>query len=600
MNEKKDFLSSLADELDTKNEGAAHDDFEIYHASSKSAAELRNFKDQDYDFAGNNAQPKTAPKPTSTGGASATPKATATPTPKQAPKPSPQTTSLRDGKKSPHSFQQEELKKIEKKPFKLDPKILIAGIIGLIAIIGLVWFFFFAPKIPMPDFVGKTINDVGAWAKQNNIDTAGIIINTEYSLEYDKDVIISQDKKAGSKIKSDTALTFVASKGADPDEVIAFPDLMNMTYSEIKDWIDTNKLQKTKINTQYNTLIEKDLVINYDLKTGTESNFTRGSTLTINISKGPAPAGTVAIENFVGKPYAELEQWANTKKILLEKTEAYSDTVEVGKIISQNIKVGESLEEGGKLGVVVSKGKAVKIPNLIGYTKEMLDVWAATPENKVTIVKKERYNSAPEGTVIGQSLTAGTQVDQGTVLELTISLYMPQLETNSRAWYGKDYLELIKWVDDANGKGANLAAGSWAGEVCSDEYKVPGQIIEYTCLDAKGNQLPYGANGCARPMPLDSKISMKTSSGPCTVTTPPPSVKSFQYNTADNSMSSNYEMFKALCTANGVTFATAEDGALVDTFTISNSNGTELSGTITLKQGDSVIVKIPVQPTPKP
>lgn len=597
MNEKKDFLSSLADELDTKNEGAAKDDFEIYHASSKSAAELRNFKDQDYDFAENSVQPKTASKSTSMGGASAMPKATATPTPKQAPKPTPQSAgSLRDGKKSPHSFQQEELKKIDKKPFKLDPKILIAGIIGLIAIIGLVWFFFFAPKIPMPDFVGKTINDVGAWAKQNNIETAGIIINKEYSLEYDKDVIISQDQKAGSKIKNDTALTFVASKGADPDEVIAFPDLMNMTYSEIKDWIDTNKLQKTKINTQYNTLVEKDLVINYDLKTGTESNFTRGSTLTINISKGPAPAGTVAIENFVGKTYAELEQWANSKKILLEKTEAYSDTVETGKIISQNIKVGESLEEGGKLGVVVSKGKAVKIPNLVGYTKEMLDVWAATPENKVTIVKKERYNSAPEGTVIGQSLAAGTQVDQGTVLELTISLYMPQLETNSRAWYGKDYLELIKWVDDANGKGANLAAGAWAGEEKSDTYPTPGQIISYSCLDAKGNQLPYGANGCARPLPIDAKISMKISSGPATQPTPTPApvLKEFK---VDKTL--GYATFKALCGANGITvnpIGTIADNST--TFVILQSDGvTTINNGQTLSEGMSIIVQ---EPTPAP
>jgi beta-lactam-binding protein with PASTA domain len=252
------------------------------------------------------------------------------------------------------------LEKIEKKPIKIDPKVMIAGIIALLVIIGAVWYFVFAPKIPMPNFVGKTINDVGAWAKQNDIPTSNIIMNTEFSTEFDKDVIISQDKAEGKKIKDTTPLAFVASKGADPDEQVEFPDLMNMTYSEIKEWIDTNKLSKTKINTQYNTIVEKDLVINYDLKTGTESGFTRGSSLTINISKGPAPAGTVAVDNFVGKTYAELEQWANSKKIVLEKTEAYSDTVEVGKIISQGVKVGESLEEGGKLPVVVSRVKRLR------------------------------------------------------------------------------------------------------------------------------------------------------------------------------------------------------------------------------------------------
>lgn len=504
MSEKKDFLRSLADELENQDAGMVSDENEIYHATTKSAAELRSYKDQSYDFNENIKQSAPASKVET----AAVPQAKVH-VAVAAPKPA----TPRDGK-SLDSFKKEELKKVEKKPLNI--KAILLGLILLVALIVLGWFLFFSPKIVVPDFTGKTINDVGAWAKQNNVATSGIVVSTEFSMEYDKDVIISQETKPGKKITKETALTFVASKGADPDEVIEFPNLMAMNYTEIKDWISTNKLSKTKINTQYNTIVEKDAVINYDLKTGTESNFTRGATLTINVSKGPAPAGTVAIENFVGKTYAELEQWASTKKIIVEKTEVYSDTVDSGKIISQSIKVGESLEEGGKLSVTVSKGKAVKIPNLVGYTSEMLDVWAATPENKVIIVKKERYNTAMTGTVVEQSLKAGTQVDQGTVLELTVSLYMPQLETNSRAWYGKDYLELIKWVDDANAKGAHLAAGAWEVQEASDVYPTPGQIIEYRCLDVNGNQLPYGANGCARPLPLDAKISMKISTGPAT------------------------------------------------------------------------------------
>lgn len=593
MNDKKDFLSSLAEELEEEKKGVSHDDLEIFHPTDKKTDELRNYKDLDYDFKSTKSvekTPKVEPQPQRT----VIPEAK-----KVAPQPATavpvRKASLKDGKE-PHSFQQEKLEKIEKKPIKIDPKVMIAGIIALLVIIGAVWYFVFAPKIPMPNFVGKTINDVGAWAKQNDIPTSNIIMNTEFSTEFDKDVIISQDKAEGKKIKDTTPLAFVASKGADPDEQVEFPDLMNMTYSEIKEWIDTNKLSKTKINTQYNTIVEKDLVINYDLKTGTESGFTRGSSLTINISKGPAPAGTVAVDNFVGKTYAELEQWANSKKIVLEKTEAYSDTVEVGKIISQGVKVGESLEEGGKLPVVVSKGKAVKIPNLVGYTKEMLEVWAATPDNKVTIVKKERYDSAAEGNVIAQSITAGSQVDQGSVLELTISLYMPQLETNSRQWYGKDYLELTKWVDDANAKGASLATGSWAGTTCSDEYKTPGQIIEYTCLDSGGSILSTGGNGCSRPLPINAKISMKVSSGACTVQ---PTKKSFKYTGQD------YDLFKALCGANGITISLIEtvvtNTAEIGKYKVMDSAGNLISIDTTLTEGTSIIVKVNVaQPAVSP
>lgn len=590
MTNKKDFLSSLAEELEDEKKGVERDDFDIYQASNNKGDELRSYKNQDYDFpheksTSSNTAPKTAPQPTKQVVSEPVKKPTTAPSPTAAPKKA----SLRDGK-GPNSFHEEKLEKIEKKPFKLDPKLLIAGIVALVAIGVAVWYFVFAPKIPMPNFVGQTINDVGAWAKQNNISTSNIIMNTEFSMEYDKDVIISQDKTAGSKIKDTTPLTFVASKGANPEDPVDFPDLMNMNYSEVKDWIETNKLSKTKINTQYNTIVEKDQVINFELKTGTESSFTRGATLTINISKGPAPAGTVAMENFVGKTFAEFEAWATTKKLVVQKTEVYSDTVETGKIISQGTKVGDSIEEGATVTVVVSKGKAVKIPNLVGYTKEMLEVWAATPENKVTIVKKERYNSAAEGTVVEQSIKAGSAVDAGTVLELTISIYMPQLETNSRAWYGKDYLELTKWVDDANGKGANLATGAWDGQECSDEYPTPGQIISYRCLDGNGNQIDTSANGCARPLPLNAKIAMKTSTGACTAKptpTPTPEVKSFTYT------GQNFSMLQALCTANDVTLGVV--GTIDPTsngYTLYSSDGvTVINANTVITQGMSVIAQ---------
>ena len=86
-------------------------------------------------------------------------------------------------------------------------------------------------------------------------------------------------------------MTFTLSLGPDPDEAIAFPDIKNMTQSEITDWINENKLLKTKVTTQYSTTVESGAVISYDLKNADESSFTRGTTLNIICSKGAAPAG---------------------------------------------------------------------------------------------------------------------------------------------------------------------------------------------------------------------------------------------------------------------------------------------------------------------
>lgn len=116
--------------------------------------------------------------------------------------------------KKPDSFKEEKVERIVKPKRSMDPKIMIGAAAALIiAIIG-VYFLFFAPKIKVENFVGKTTNDVGIWAKENGIDTKNIVMNQVYSMDYDADQIISQNKKEGSKIKKDSTLIFEVSKGA--------------------------------------------------------------------------------------------------------------------------------------------------------------------------------------------------------------------------------------------------------------------------------------------------------------------------------------------------------------------------------------------------
>ena len=366
--------------------------------------------------------------------------------------------------KKPDSFKEEKVERIVKPKRSLDPKIMIGVAAALIiAIIG-IYFLFFAPKIKVENFVGKTTNDVGIWAKENGIDTKNIVMNQVYSMDYEADQIISQNKKEGSKVKKNSTLIFEVSKGADPDEKIDFPDIKSMTLDEINDWISKNKLSKVKVNTVYSDTVEKDQVISFDLKSVNENNFTRGTNLTISVSKGPQPAGEVTVDDFVKKEVSSAETWAKSKKVELEIVEVYHDTIATGLVVSQSIESGKTMKQGDTLTLTVSKGKAVKVPQLVGYTKDQLEAWAANKENAVSIVKKEVYSDAPAGSVISQSIKAGSQVDSGTVLELTISLYMPQLQTNSREWYGKDYLALNAWVDDVNYRGASITAGAWDGE----------------------------------------------------------------------------------------------------------------------------------------
>ncbi len=417
----------------------------------------------------------------------------------------------------PASYGEEQVVRVNT-PKKQIP--VIVWILLAIAVAGIsfaIYWFKFAPHITLPDFRGKNISEVSTWAKQNKMESSAIATSEPvYSMEYEKGVVVEQSVAGGKKVKKDTPITFTVSNGPDPDEKIAFlTDIKSMTSGEIQSWISENKLLKAKVVTQYSDTVESGNVISYEVKNGSEEEFTRGTTLNVICSKGPAPAGQVTVDNFVGKMYADVESWANTKKIKLNKTEAFSDQVDKDKVISMDKKQGETLKEGDTLSVVVSKGKGVKIPNLVGYTKEQLEAWRADADNNVSIVEKTIYNAAPAGSVIEQSLKAGSVVEAGEVLELTISNYLPILQTNSRQWLGVDYLQLKAEVDKWNAQGARIQAGQYGTvkEQCSDEYTTPGAIIDYSC---SGGTSDVG-NGCERPLNLDARISYTISTGGCTV-----------------------------------------------------------------------------------
>lgn len=411
--------------------------------------------------------------------------------------------------KKPESFREERVQRVEKQGITLNPKLIgiVAAIILVLCL--LVWFMFFRAKIEVPNFVGKTVTDLGVWAKENSISTSDSIIMTqEYSLEYEADTIISQSVNEGTKIKQDTKMTFVVSKGADPDELIAFPDIKNMELNEINEWIKTNKLTKTKVTTVYSDTVEKDLVIDYELKTITENNFTRSSTLTINVSKGPAPAGTVTLEDFVKtKNWEYVENWAKSKKVTVTKTEAYHDEIPEGMIISQSVDSGKTIKEGEGFSVVVSKGKAVTMKNLVGMSKE--EVEAFLEGVNIKVVANEKYHkSAKAGTVISQSIGSGNVVGKDDVLEITYSKGLVLLsEAGVTLQKGMLVTDLENQLDKINGLGADIYAGSWRyNDVYSEEFG-KGQIISYACLVNEKEV------SCDRPLEPGARIDYIKSAG---------------------------------------------------------------------------------------
>lgn len=321
--------------------------------------------------------------------------------------------------KKPDSFKEEERVKVSKDKKPVNIKVLVIIAASVLVVAGVVLFIIFRPTIEVRNFVGLDVSEAKAWIKQNEIETQGIIFREEYSFDYDEGYIVSQSIEEGKKVRKDVKMDFVVSNGADPDELISVPDIESMNKEEIQQWIKENKLQKTKITSSYNEDVPTGEVVSFEFKGVEPDSFTRSSVLNITVSKGPQPAGTVTVEDFVKQDFSVVEAWGKKHKVEIIKTTKYDNKVLKDIVISQSIEAKKTIKEGESLTVVVSLGKGVVVPDFAKMTNTEVDDW--TKEN-AAYVKLKQIHSYADTYVVEQSISKGNYIGEDTKLELTLNL----------------------------------------------------------------------------------------------------------------------------------------------------------------------------------
>ena len=415
-----------------------------------------------------------------------------------------------DGKK-PDSFKEEERIKVDKPKKQINPKGFIIGGVIVVVVGVLSYFLFFAPKIEMPNFVGQTKSDVASWVKQQGITTSGIVFKEEYNFDNDENVILTQSVDAGKKVKSDVKITFTISLGADPNEKISVPDIKTMSKSEIENWISTNKLTKTKITTTYNESVDKDSVISYEVKGADEADFTRSSTMNITISKGPQPAGTVTVSDFKDKTYEEVESWAKTNKVTLNKVEAYSDKVDSGKVISQSVSANSTMKTTDTLTITVSKGKGITVPDLSNMNEEQIEAWVKKNNINATITSK--YSTSDKH-VLSSNVTAGSMISSADDVQIVLNkgkyFYWEDEKEDLTNIVGVNVNKLEDWCNAKREKGIDAFEGNWSesASVYSNTYS-KGQIVSVE-ISSYSTGEKYDISDR---LPLDVRFSVVVSKG---------------------------------------------------------------------------------------
>ena len=176
----------------------------------------------------------------------------------------------------------------------------------------------------------------------------------------------------------------------------------------------------TEVDYQESNDVEAGVVISADATEG--ADLTPGSTVTLVASAGPEG---IEVPGTVGETYEEAYSKLVGCGFTVTRMEAYSNTVDAGVVAAQMPVGGSKAPKGTDITLTVSLGKEnvkAKVPNLMGMSEQDGTVVAVEAKLQIGEVSYEYNSEYSEGMICYQSYSEGTYVDQGTAIDIKVSL----------------------------------------------------------------------------------------------------------------------------------------------------------------------------------
>ena len=283
------------------------------------------------------------------------------------------------------------------------------------------------------DFSNKSLSEVVLWASKNNI-----TLNQEY--EYNDMIpeynIIFQNKKAGTSIKKIKELTVSVSEGPSPYKEVIVPDMTTWDSDRVLSFINKNYLSNISLEF-VNSDKEKNTVIEQDKK----GNLKRNDEIKLTFSYGEEEINEVNLSNLCGKSKFEALFYLKQNKINYEIKEDFSNSVKRGYVMSQNIKPGKLIKvSDDKVVLTISKGKKIKVPNLVNMSVTEITNWII--KNRLKLEFTDKYDDKiKDNKVISANYKKGDIIEQGSTVNIVISkgkLVMPKFSS---------IVDFYEWAD---------------------------------------------------------------------------------------------------------------------------------------------------------
>ncbi len=239
---------------------------------------------------------------------------------------------------------------------------------------------------------------------------------------------IGTEPAAGTQVKVGSAVTLIVSEGFSQPQEVAVPDVTNQTVEDAREILFAVGLFHVgNITVQPSDSIPAGKVSGLSPTAGTPVAY--GTTINLFVSSGSQPP--VATPNVVGLTLADATAQLNAAGLQLGfVSKQTNNTVEEGRVISQNPLMTALVPAGWKISLVVSLGPVpedpgarpqTQVPNVIGLTLAAATAKLIDAGLRVGLVSNERSQEVPAGQVIRQNPPPDTTLPVSGRVNLVVS-----------------------------------------------------------------------------------------------------------------------------------------------------------------------------------
>lgn len=210
-----------------------------------------------------------------------------------------------------------------------------------------------------------------------------------------------------------------------PKDHVRMISLQGKTYEEAKKALQEIQLgieEGEKVNSdQY----AKGLIVQQSVEEGTI--IKTHEKIIVSVSKG---AGALTVPtDLVGKSQAEVLNLLEEIDLKGEVVSDYSNSVEMGNVISVEPESGTEVNKGDTIKVTVSRGKKkVSVPSLLGKSQEEAEAELNASGLRLgNVTTSEKLSeTVAAGRVMSQNYSSGMTVEHGTAVDIVLSKGMEE------------------------------------------------------------------------------------------------------------------------------------------------------------------------------